>query len=208
MINKTIVKKVEFFFVVVFLILNNFLLYSQTKSDVRFKKYASKNDLEYQIPKSYFGIEVEGIGSYDPRAGYLQSSLMYSIKSRTHTIVVAFSIMSTKPDNSPKGIRIKEVFGDQNKISKEILANQADTTLSKVKYLDSLQLKKVNADRGAIYNIRINNKYMSVYGRCKKIELYKDDVGRAEILFFYNKGDDALVDDQINKTWGMLKFKS
>jgi len=206
MIYKT--KMINVFWVVFLLILNNFSSYSQKQLDESFKKIASKSyDIEYQVPKSYFGIVVEGSGSYDPRAGYLQSSLMYSIKSRKHSIVVAFAIVSTKPDNTPRGIRIKEVFGDQNKISKVVLANQADTTLSKVRYIDSLQLKKVNADRGAIYNIRINNKYMAVYGRCKKIELYKDDVGRAEILFFYNKGDDILVDEEINKTWGMLKFK-
>jgi hypothetical protein len=48
---------------------------------------------------------------------------------------------------------------------------------------------------------------MGIYARCKKIELYKDNVGKVEILFFYNKKDDALVDKEIEKTWGMLKFK-
>ena len=33
------------------------------------------------------------------------------------------------------------------------------------------------------------------------------NVGRAEILFFYNKGDDSLVNEEIEKTWGKLKFK-
>jgi hypothetical protein len=55
--------------------------------------------------------------------------------------------------------------------------------------------------------MKIENKYMGIYGRCKKIELHKDNVSRAEILFFYNKGDDALVDEEIERTWGMLKFQ-
>lgn len=206
MINRIISKRDIFFGVTFALFLSGISLYSQKKLDVNFKKNADKNyDIEYQLPKDYFGIKQECC--YDPRAGFLQSALDHSIKYKKHAIVVAFSLISTKPDNTPRGIRIREVVGDQNKINKEILANQADTSLSKVKYLDTLQLKKVNATRGAIYNIRINNKYMGIYRQCKKIELYKDDVGRAEILFFYNKGDEALVDEEIKKTWGMLKFK-
>jgi hypothetical protein len=55
--------------------------------------------------------------------------------------------------------------------------------------------------------MKIDNKFMNLYSRCKKVELYKDNVGRAEILFFYNKGDDVLVEEEIKRTWGMLKFK-
>lgn len=201
-----IIKKNQVFWLAVMLVFNIFSLHAQKQLDAKFKNIADKdNGMEYYVPKDYIGIKQECC--YDPHTGFLQSELEHSIRNKKYAIVVAFALISTKPDNTPRGIRIKEVFGDQNKISKVVLANQADTTLSKVRYIDSLQLKKVNADRGAIYNIRINNKYMAVYGRCKKIELYKDDVGRAEILFFYNKGDDALVDEEINKTWGMLKFK-
>jgi hypothetical protein len=205
MIYKILPKKIALFLAAFALVFNGFSLHAQKQLEEKFKKTVDYYGMEYKIPKDYYGIKQECC--YDPQAGFLQSGLTHSIKCKKQAVAVAFALISTKPDNTPRGVRIREVFGDQNKINKETLANQADTTLSKVKYLDAVQLKKVNADFGAIYNIKINNKYMGIYGRCKKIELYKDDVGRAEILFFYNKGDDALVDEEIKKTWGMLKFK-
>ena len=66
-------------------------------------------------------------------------------------------------------------------------------------------LNRINLFNGIIIKLKsIQYKRVTLI----KIELYKDNWGRVEILFFYNKGDDALVDEEINRTWGMLKFKS
>lgn len=200
----TIKKEIKIFLLVFELIYTGFSLQAQERLDKNFKKLADKYDLEYQIPKNYLGIAADD--HYQPWADFHQMPLRHSIKYRKHGIVIAFTMISTKPD-TPKMIRMREVMGGLDKISLVALTIEADTTLSKVKYLDTLQLKKVNANRGVIFNMRMNNKYIGTYARCKKVEIYKDNVGRAEILFFYNKGDDALVDEEIKKTWGMLKFK-
>jgi hypothetical protein len=111
----------------------------------------------------------------------------------------------------PKGVTRAEKFliatEDMNHISQKALAAAMDTRLSKMSLVGSSYLKKINADRGYVYNIKVQGKYLGIYPRCKKIEVYKDNIARAEILFFYNYGQDDLVKQEIKKTWGMLKFK-
>jgi hypothetical protein len=207
MINNLKVQKgIETFLMAFALIYSGFTLHAQNQLDEKFKENAGKYyDIIYQSPINHHGIVVES--SYSANNKNLQSTLNHGIKYEKHNIIVAFSLITTKPDNTPRGIRLREVFGDPARINLEAIAYEADTTLSKTIYLDTLQLKKVNANRGVIYNMKINNKYMGIYARCKKIVLYKDNAGRVEVLFFYNKGDDALVDEEIENTWGMLKFK-
>ena len=207
MVNKSKIQKgIELFFLIFTLIISGSSLQAQKQLDENFKKNADKYYyMDYQVPRDYQGIEVQGC--YFPDEKNLQSNIQHSIKYEKHDIVIAFALVTTMRDDSPKGKRIREVFGNPDLINLGSIANQIDSTLSKMKYLDTIQLKKVNASRGVIYNMKIINKYMGIYGRCKKIELYKDNMGRVEILFFYNKGDDALVDEEIEKTWGMLKFK-
>lgn len=205
MIKKTAIKGISLSLIIFILVFNIFSLHGQGNLDKKFKKFADRHDMEYQIPKNYVGIKVAY--GYSPNTDFLQSRLDHSIKSKKRAVAVVFALMSTKPDDTPRGRRIREVLGNPDKINLGAIAVEIDTTLSKMKYLDTLQLKKVNANRGIIYNLKVSNKYCGVYPLCKKIILHKDHVGRAEIFFFYNKGDDVLVDDEINKTWGMLKFK-
>jgi hypothetical protein len=207
MINKSRIQKVVETFLIVFtLIYSGFPLQAQNQLDKKFKEYANKwNDIEYKVPKNYRGIVVKGF--YITNKDFIQSSFIHGLKNNRHNIVVGFALITAKPDTTPRGLRIREVSGDPGRINLKAIASEVDTTLSKIKYLDTLHLNKVKADSGVIYNMKISTKYMGIYTRCKKIVLYKSEWGRTEILFFYNKGDDALVDEEIEKTWGMLKFK-
>jgi hypothetical protein len=191
-------KKISFFLMVFALFFGLFPLHAQNLFDENFKKIADHYDMEYQVPKDYVGTEVDH--RYNPNTDFLQSLLNHSIESKKHAVAVAFALISTTPDNTLREKRIREVLGNPDRINLGSIAVEADTTLSQIKYLDTLQLEKVNANRGAIYNMKINNKYNGVYARCKKIILHKDHVARAEILFFYNKGDEAMVDEEIKKT--------
>jgi len=201
----TTTKGISLGLMIFILLFNIFSLHGQGNLDEKFKKFADRLDMEYQVSKDYVAIKVPY--RYNPNINFLQSRLDHSIKSKKRAVAVAFSLISTKPDDTPRDRRVREVFGNPDRINLGAVAVEIDTTLSKMKYLDTLQLKKVNANRGVIYNLNVENKYCGVYSLCKKIKLHKDHVARAEILFFYNKGDDALVDEEINKTWGMLKFK-
>jgi hypothetical protein len=208
MINKSRIQKgVETFLIVFALIYSGFALQAQNQLDKKFKKDADNlYDMLYQLPKNYHGIAVQGF--YIANNKNLQSDLQYGIKNKKHKIVIAFALVKSIPTNTPRGKRIREVSGNPGKINERVIDLEADTVLGKVKYLDTVFLNKVKADSGVIYNMKISSKYMGIYARCKKIILYKSEWGRTEILFFYNKKDDALVDEEIEKTWGMLKFKA
>lgn len=202
----SIQKRVETFLIFFALIYSGLFLQAQNKYDYKFKKDARKwYYMEYNVPRNYFGISVKGF--YVDNKDFIQSSFIHSIKHKYLDIEIAFALLTSKPDNTTRGIRIREVFGNPYAINLKAINNEADLSLSKVKYIDTIQFKKLNADRGITFNMKLDNKYRHLYSRCKKVEIFKDDIGRAEILFFYNKGDDALVDEEIEKTWGMLKFK-
>jgi hypothetical protein len=205
--QNSIKKKFDYFLILLMLIYTSFSLYAQNQLDEKFKEKASNNwyNMTYRVPSGYYGIQAETC--YSSNEKVIQSSFDHGLKNEKYNIEVAFAMIDSKPDNSPRGKLIRK-WCNPYKINYVVISNEADTILSKVRYLDTLQLEKVNTNRGVIYNLRILNKYKGVYDRCKKITFYKDNVGRAEILFFYNKGDDAVVDEEIKKTWGMLKFKS
>jgi hypothetical protein len=207
MYKSRIQNRVESFFIIFTLIFIGVSLQAQNKLDIKFKKDANElYDMLYQLPNNYYGIPVQGF--YIANNTNLQSDLQYGIKNKKHKIVIAFALVKSIPTNTPRGKRIREVSGNPGKINERVIDLEADTVLGKVKYLDTVFLNKVKADSGVIYNMKISSKYMGIYARCKKIILYKSEWGRTEILFFYNKGDDTLVDSEIEYTWGMLKFKS
>lgn len=208
-LKSRIQKGFETFLVVFTLVFNGISLFAQNQLDDNFKKKADKYyNIEYQIPINYHGIKVEHFPLYFSVEKHIRSSFDHGIKNDKLNVVVTFSLLIAKPLETPRSKHAREIIGDLSVINPKEIINQADITLSKMKYLDTLQLNKVNADCGVIYNLKINIKYMEIYARCKKIELYKDNVGRVEILFFYNKKEDALVNEEIEKTWGMLRFKS
>lgn len=197
----------EFYLILIVLFFNCFSIQAQNKLDEKFKSDANKlYHMEYSVPKYYRGINVKQ--SYVANNDYIQSSFIHGIKHKNHAIVISFALIISKPDLSTRGKRIREVSGDSGRINLNAIASEIDNEISELKYVDTLQFKKVNADRGVLYNLKMNNKYMKIYSRCKKLILYKNEWGRAEILFFYNKGDDKLVEEEIKRTWGMLKFKS
>ena len=189
------------------LIFNNFSIKAQDHLDENFKKNANKYyNIEYQIPTDYYGIVVEHCPLYFSDNS-VQSWLHHSIKNDKLNFEVAFSLIIAKPLETPRSKRAREILGDPGRINIEAITNESDTILSKVEYLNTLQLKKVNADRGVIYNLKVDYKYRGVYVKCKKIALYKDNMGRVEILFFYMENQEKIVNEEIEKTWGMLKFK-
>ena len=148
-------------------------------------------------PDSYFEIHPD----------FHQSPFYITIINNDNQIMTCISTMAyPKPINKISRYLIANV--DLNHISEKALALQIDTRLGKMSMVGPNNIKKLNAHRGYLYNIKVKDKYLGIYPRCKKLEIYKDNIGRAEILFFYKYGQDEIVMKEIGKTWGMLKFKS
>lgn len=169
------------------------------------KKIIAETGMEYQPSDNYFCIAPPS-AYFSIHPDFDQGSSLVAVINKDNRIMITFS-MIPYPKPTTKVLKHLIATVDLNHISKKAIAAQIDTTLSKMIHIDAQQLKIVNANRGVIYNIKVENLYLGIYARCKKIEIYRDNIGRAEMLFFYNRGEEDIVDGEIKKTWGMLKFR-
>lgn len=201
--NLKIKNKWVLFLVSIFLYTNTF---SQSYLDDDAKLIMEKCGLQYDTPNNYFRITPPD-SYFSIHPDFDQSMFYIGLINKDTKIMIT---ISTVP--YPKGITKAEQYlianVDLNHISDKAIAAQIDTTFSKIIDLDEPHLKNINADRGIIYNIKVQGKYLGIYPRCKKVEVYRDNVARAEILFFYKDEQENQVKQEIEKTWGMLKFKS
>lgn len=179
---------------------------AQGKSlDKTFKRFLEEGQLTFSQPEPYFGLD--SVQNYDPSPKYLHSLLLYSIKNKQNDIIIAFALIKIVEPNE----LVKKMFPKSQEVNNLMpyLITEADSSVSTPIKIDETNLKKLNADNGYIYNMKIIYPYLNKYTYCKKALIHKNNVCRAEILYFYTKKeDDKIVDETIKKTWGMLKFKS
>lgn len=170
------------------------------------KSILKETRLTYHQPKNYFCINPPD-SYFSIHPDFNQGPSLISLINNNNQIMISITAVSyPKPIGKINKYLIATV--DMNHISKNALVAQMDTRLSKLILIDAPHFKKMNADRGYMYNVKVDKHlYLGIYPRCKKIEIYKDNVARVEILFFYKYGQDEMVKQEIEKTWGMLKFK-
>lgn len=179
-------------------------IYSQTHIAEDAKFALAKCQLQYFKPVGYINVNPIDI-YFDIHPDFVQSASYITVVNTENKMMIAIAMIAyPKPINKITKYLIANV--DMNHFSEKAVAAQIDTTLSKMINVDAFHLKKMNADRGIIYNIKVDGEYLGIYPRCKKIEIYKDNVARVEMLYFYKKNQEDLVDIEIEKTWEMLKF--
>jgi hypothetical protein len=198
MITKKICKLFLFFFIAG-------SVQSQCIFNEDYKRIIEETRLNFHKPDDYFCITPPS-SYFEIHPGHRQSIFCISMINKDNSIMIGIS-----PISYPKGVSKAEKFliatQDMNHISKKALAAEMDIRFSNKNLIGVPQLKKMNADRAYVYNIKVYKLYLGIYPRCKKIEVYKDNIGRAEILFFYKENQEKIVREEINKTWGMIKFK-
>ena len=178
---------------------------AQKKSlDKTFKYFLEEGQLTFSQPENYCGLD--SVQNYDPSPKYLQSLLLYSIKNKKNDIIIAFSLIKIRKPNE----LLKKMFPKSQEVNDLMpyLITEADSSVSIPIKIDTTNLKRLNADNGYIYNMKIIYPYLEKYPYCKKVLIHKNDLYRAEVLYFYNKKEIDNVDDIIQKTWGMLQFKN
>lgn len=173
------------------------------------KTRLKETGLEFIRPDNFYCIDPPG--NYPPIHPDFEKSpfligLVNDNNNNNNKIMITISMMPyPKPINKISKYLIANV--DLNHISEKALVYEMDTNLSKLKFIKASYIKKMNANRGYIYNTKVQDKYLGIYPRSKKIVVYKDNIGRAEILFFYKENQEKIVNEEIVKTWGMLKSK-
>jgi hypothetical protein len=169
-----------------------------------FRYYLGVDELTFCMPASYFSLD--SVQDYNPTPEYIQSLLDYSIKNKQNDIIIAFALIKIRQPNE----LLKKIIPKSQDINSlmSYLITDADSTVSTPIKIDEKNLKKLNADNGYIFNMKIVYPYLNKYKLCKKVVIHKDNVSNAEILYFYTKKEENKVDEVIRKTWGMLKFKN
>jgi hypothetical protein len=198
MLKKITVPLLLFFFC------SSFINAQKKTFDKMFKHHLEIDKLTFCKPKSYFSLD--SLQNYDPSPEYLHSSLFYSIKNKQNDIIIAFTMSTIREPNE----LLKKMFPKSQEVNSIMpyLITEADSSLSIPVKIDDNNLKKLNADNGYIYNMKIVYPYLNKYSLCKKVLIHKDNISNAEILYFYTKKDEYTVDQVIQETLGMLKFKN
>jgi hypothetical protein len=162
--------------------------------------------INYHRPDNYFYISP--ISPYfEIYPNNRQSQCNISMINGDNQIMITVAIIPY-PEGKTRAQKYLIATEDLNRPNKKWLSSEMDIRFSNKNLIGVPQLKKMNANRGYLYNLKVRkNLYLGIYPRCKKLIVYKDNVGRAEILFFYKYGQDDVVKQEIEKTWGMLKFK-
>ena len=198
-------RKWKLLFVFIFFIVFN--MHSQSYLDEYDQLFVKEAKIiDYHRPDNYFYI-----GPISPYfeiyPNILQSQCNISMINGDNQIMITVA-MIPYPKGNTRAQKYLIATEDLNRPHEKWLSSEMDTRLSKLIYIDAPHIKKMNATRGYLYNLKVRkNLHLGIYPRCKKLIVYKDNVGRVEILFFYKYGQDDIVKKEIEKTWGMLKFK-
>ena len=183
-----------------------FSMQSQCFLDENDKLFIKEAKIDYHQPDNYFCIRP--VDSYFTvySDNYSSTSLIALINKENQIMITV--AMIPYPKGNTRAQKYLIATEDLNRPHEKWLSSEMDTRLSKLIYIDAPHIKKMNATRGYLYNLKVRkNLHLGIYPRCKKLIVYKDNVGRVEILFFYKYGQDDIVKKEIEKTWGMLKFK-
>jgi hypothetical protein len=183
-----------------------FSMQSQCFLDQNDKLFIKEAKIDYHQPDNYFCIRP--VDSYfTVYSDYYFSTSFIALINKDNQIMITVAMIPY-----PKGKTRAEKYlistVDLNRLNGKGLSSEIDTRLSKLIYIDGSHIKKINANRGYLYNLKVKKSlYLGIYPRCKKLIVFKDNVSRVEILFFYKYGQDDIVKQEIERTWGMLKFK-
>ena len=162
--------------------------------------------INYHRPDNYFYIRP--VSSYfEIYPTIQQSQYNISMINKDNQTMICVAVIHY-PEGKTRAQKYLIANVDLNRLNEKGLSSVMDARFPKLIYIDAPHIKKMNANRGYLYNLKVRKSlYLGIYPRCKKLIVYKDNVGRAEILFFYKYGQEDIVKKEIEKTWGMLKFK-
>ena len=166
------------------------------QKDKVFKAYLPELNLTYTAPEGF--TDLDSMKSIIPRT-HSYSLLFYSIENN-NSLGIGFELIPSREWISGPPT---QVTGYLNGIK-----HYADTTFNKVRYLGKKDLRKLNADSVAIFDLETDPKfYKYKYKKCKVMSLFKKDKGIANVYYFYNDTTEINVLRLMSETTGILKFK-
>jgi len=177
---------------------------SKGKSNV----FLDLGKIDYTPPLGYFEIK-ENIAFQ--RTSNNKTNVMFSIlKNVDKNIVIGIcaiphfklSELTVKIINDFYGKRV-----DPNASYLNRMRMEADSAINSPVLLKNDDLKRINADKGYIYPLRMDNLFLEKYSRCRILIIHKEDVSDAQVFFFYNEENEKIIFKEIEKQLDMLRFK-
>ena len=88
------------------------------------------------------------------------------------------------------------------------MKSEQDTLLSKTRHVKKKHLRATKSDTGFIYQLKLETPFLDSYRKCQVLLLHKENVGNCYSYFFYNEGQEKLIDDIIQQNMKILAFRS
>ncbi|PZP46348.1 MAG: hypothetical protein DI598_12200 [Pseudopedobacter saltans] len=187
----------------------SFLSKGQNARD--FKPYCESANLIYNQPKFF----IDFIPQYSKKFFRYTSKkyiypFQYNIIDKDSSICIGFSVYNLNSKQDSDKI-IQKLFPGR-KVNNEYklpIKHKADSINHKINYYSYEKAEKLyNATiAGDYYMYNFENPYEKRFFNCRIVFMHKDNVGDAEIYYFYNEKEKNRVDKLIEESYKMLYFK-
>jgi len=195
---------------------------SAQKSKIdQFTFWLNECNLEFQMPDGYEEVKAEDKVYYSPEKGKFLGRILYKIINQEKDIVIGLTtipifdatekelkvrLLMARAAQPGKEITLADVH--QNNAWKNTIKAHIDSAASPPVYADAYRRELINADTAVIFPMKVDNPYQDTYTKCKYVVIQRDNRGEGQLLCFYHDDNAHLVDEEIRRTWGVLKFRA
>lgn len=169
----------------------------------------SEANAVYKIPKGYQLADPLNYPPFFPAKGVVYD---YLCTFQGQEIRIAFKVSYIREPPFWRSKHKKDSADLEREVNTSFsrqAIREADTTISRIQYLDQAHLIKVNADDALIFQQRMTGApYLDKYNSCKTLILHKDNIGDIQVSYFYNKGEEKIVLAEMERTYGMIYFQA
>lgn len=171
--------------------------------------YLGMSKLKYNRPVDYQEIN-QKIAFL--RTSRDQTSLLLTVlQNENKNFVIGITMMPVMK-SSKEMISLLNTFSrekfDESKSFWNRVKYEADTSVYPTLAVKEKDIRKIHADNGIVYQLRMDRKFMDSYDKCRVLTIHKADVSEAQIFFFYNKIDESKVNREIKKCFKILTYNS
>ena len=192
-----------------------------------FPTWIRRSGIEFSMPEGYKKSDVDDRKKYYPTKGiHLPSSYLYTIINKENDIIIGmYGLPISKTEYTEQerhvltvmakyynpDIVITEEYFNPNNAWKGAMNGLVDSTATPFLFpVTDDQMKELNADTVIIFQMKIDEDrtFQGKYNRCKYVLMQKDSTGLGTILYFYHDENAHLVDAEIARTWGILRYNN
>lgn len=183
----------------------------------RFHSTLEMCNLAFKLPEGYEELEVQ---EFRPIQGQHFDRMYYSMVNLDKDILIGFlpvPYIHFDEEDMEFHVGMAKLYNPDITSETIALGNNAwkgwagsyvDLNTGPPVPLDAKMTALAHADTAVIFPLKMEYPYKGHYTKCKYVIIHRDNRGDGRILYFYHNGNAHLVDDEIERTWGMLQFRA